>query len=226
MNTLECVLLLDRIASLRQMPRLRSLLKVNPCYISLILFLFCNLVQLPWYLYFSGRTSQEYAQAQEVGYQYLYNFTYCFRETFLNAITGRISAVISILIRDILMIFIEIFLTTYSIISFKTYTRELRDSNLSQELIRLDRFNSGLSKMSIFLSIFSILTHIFVTASGIYILFEFKLMVRILVFFAALSANIKYISNFFLFYYFNQSFHEFFRINYQNHEIRLTRMGL
>ncbi len=226
LNTIECVLLLDRIASVRIMPRITSLLKVNPWFISLILFLFCNLVQLPSYFYFSPRTSQEYAQAQRESLQYLSNFTFCFREPFYTSEISPFLTISATLVRDILMIFIESSLAFYSIYAFKSYLSDLRGSNSSHVFNRLEMFNIGLSKMSLLLSSISIMAHILVTASVLSVSNNNIILSRFLTCFATIFASLKYISNFLLFYHFNQSFHDFFRPNYQNREIRLTHLGL
>ncbi len=227
LNTIECVLLLDRIASVCQIPRLKSLLKINPWCISLVLFAFCNLVQAPSYFYFSARTSQEYAQAQADAYQYSSNFTYCFQEPFFTSIAGRILTILSILTRDILMIFVEVFLAFYSIFAFKRYLNNLRAFNSAHIFNRLEIFNIGLSKMSILLSLMSVMAHIFAgLAVSIGAFDRSGFIGRIFTFTAAFFASIKFISNFFLFYYFNQSFHDSFRPNYENREIRLTHLGL
>jgi hypothetical protein len=223
LNTIDVLLLLDRIASVIVTPRLRYILKMNPCFIALALFLLCNLIQAPNYFLFTGRTSGEYALAQK---DYLPNFTYCFREPFFASLLGRMSTIISTLLRDFATLLIEIFLTFYSIIAFKKYLRDLRGSNSSHVFNQLEMFNIGLSKMSILLSLMSITCHIFSACTVLLTTYDIILLARVFSFLTIFFLNLKFISNFLLFYNFNQSFREFFRPNYQNHEIHLSHMGL
>jgi hypothetical protein len=227
LNTIDCVLLLDRITSVSQMPTLRSVLKLNPFGLSLFIFLVSCLLQVPFYFFVSGRTSEEYAQAQKENYQYLVNFTYCLKEPFFTTVTARILAISSVLIRDVLIIFIETYLAIYSIKAFRKYLRDLRGSNSAHVFNRLELFNIGLSKMSFFLAFMSIMVHLFSLIQFFITAFDnINILARFFNVVAGFFLNLKYISNFFLFYYFNQSFHDFFRPNYQNHEIRLTHLGL
>ena len=85
----------------------------------------------------------------------------------------------------------------------------INPSNSFQIVNQLEEYNDNLTKMTLYLSLCSISCNIAVGLGYImasYNDLEYLSWMRLLIFFANLFGIIKYLSNFFLFYYFNINF--------------------
>ncbi len=232
LDLIDCVMLLDRISNTSESQLIKSLFEKNPYVVSTLIFFFCNVVMAPSYFFFSQRSTEEYSNVQ-TDYRLLINFTYCFREPAVTSWLGRFFLIEIVFIRNLLTLLLQIILSVYSIIAFKNYLdRRLRDfrdlnsnnnsNNLNQTFDRVEKFNNDLAKMTISLSAISILSHIFIAIVYLLTVFDTvnSVILRILNFLAAFFTILKYLSNFFLFFFFNHNFRAFLNrcFRFQNDE--------
>ena len=183
LNVLDCILLMERLSSLtdgnqhnRISIYLRSFFKLNPKLISLLILIICVLVNLISFFFVSPRNDADYKEVMN-DYNKIVKFTYCNREGFFSNSPGTIIVVLIIFIRDVLPLIFEIILGLYSIFMFRKFlkdlSRELPSMNESQfdsktvttsrnnpTLNKIENYNEKLTRMTIYLCICSILSHI------------------------------------------------------------------
>ena len=154
------------------------------------------------------------------------NFTYCYREPFFQNWPGRIISILIVIVRDCLTLFIQIVLSIYSILLFKRYLNDqlgqLNEYNSSSQILnKIEEYNDNLTKMTLYLSLCSILCN-FIIGFG-YVMVSFNtienMFVRLIIFLANLFGILKYFSNFFLFYHFNKTFRAAFFHCFRNDDL-------
>lgn len=232
-NVIDCVLLLERISNITNYPLIKSFFKINSYLICFVLFIICNLTNIISYFFVTPRKDETYMEVMK-NIDLLVNFTYCKREPFFQSTLGRTISVLVIFVRDGVVLIMEIGLSISSVILFKKYLKaksieffsiisSMNNNNncnsnngqLNPQQIfdRVQNYNIRLTKMTIYLSIYSILIHVVVAFSYIQVSLDIRnpVLMRTVVLISYSLASIKFISNFFLFYYFNPHFRNFFR---------------
>jgi len=176
---------------------------------------------LATYFIFESRSETEYEYAIQ-NINILNNFTYCYRNPYFQNWPGRVIPILIVVFRDGFTLIIQIILSLYSIYMFKKYLNEQinqinetnNEYNSKQMLNRIQEYNDNLTKMTLYLSFCSIMCN-FIVGSA-YVLVSYNIpstsLMRLLNYFANLFGIIKYFSNFFLFYYFNQKFRTFITV--------------
>ena len=195
--------------------------------ICFILFIICNLINLVTYFPFGSRSDQDYEYAIQNLNELMKNFTYCYREPFFQDWPGRAILISIVVFRDGFTLLAQIFLSLYSILLLDKYLKDqvsrlsdINPSNSSQIVNQLEEYNDNLTKMTLYLSLCSILSNVGIGFG--YITWSYNdpgslSLIRLLIFVANLFGILKYISNFFLFYHFNKSFRSTFQcFKYEN----------
>jgi hypothetical protein len=220
LNSLDCILLFERISCLTNKRMIKKFFEINSYLICLILFIVCNLINLTSYFFFSSRNESEYEMAIQ-NIKVLNNFTYCFREPFFQDWPGRAIPIVIVVFRDGFILIAQIVLSLCSIIMFRRYLKEqmielnsINELNSSQILNQLEEYNDNLTKMTLYLSLCSIMCNLIIGSGFIMVSFNFSenTSMRLIIFMANLIGLIKHSSNFFLFFHFNRYFRDFFKI--------------
>jgi hypothetical protein len=221
-NILDCVLLLERTSLLTK--RLDKFARMDSFKMNIYIFCGCNILNLPGYFLYDVKSNQAFYNAA-TNYEETINFKYYSTSPFFLTLTGRIIIIFLVLIKDILTLVIEMILSIILIVLFKDYITNkltlltpslLKNSNQDQQeqqsdslMIqsnnelpkKLDKLNLKLIKMTIFISMCSIMSHlVLVLCYIIYLIDDTSLMARYASFTAILFVLFKYISNFFFFY--------------------------
>jgi len=206
--------------------------------ICILLFIVCNIINLPIFFVVSPRKESDYDEILN-DLDKLSTFTYCSREPFFFSQTGRLIIYFNVICRDGLTLFIEITLSVYSLILFRKYlnkqsnqinsisltqlennlnqvideNKNNKQLNSSRLINKMESFNRDLTKMTLCLSLCSIVSHFGTACCYILVSLDDKrnLIITTLIFFTFLLFNIKFFSNFYLFYYFNLNFKAFIK---------------
>ena len=237
LNIMDCILLFERLTTLTNYRLIKSFFNYNSYLICFLLFLACNVINSPLFFVLIPRKSSEYIEVSH-DLDKLTNFTYCYRDPFFSNQTGRSIIMLNVLLRDGLTLVIEISLSIYSLILFQKYllkqTTQLtvsiantntishqinaienvdENQNSSRLMDKLESFNQGLTKMTLYLSLCSIISHFGTACCYILVSLDDKrnLLISSLIFTTFLLINLKFISNFFLFYHFNINFRAYIK---------------
>ena len=220
LNVMDCILQLERLTITTNYNFVKKFFKLNHNFVCFCVILACCLINLSSYFVLSSRSDSEYIEAAASNnLNQLINFTYCYRQPYFFTQDGQSLLVVTIVFRDFVSLIIECSLSIYSIISLRRYIKQTSiDSNLinlntnnpigqiqSDIIKRIEKYNVKLTKMTLYLSMCSIISHIGVA------LFYFQLSNEendrnISVCVCILLISLKYLSNFFLFYQFNSNF--------------------
>jgi hypothetical protein len=228
-NSLDCLILFERNACF--LDKLKRFTKLNPYFLSFIVFFVCNIINSPYLFYSFTREESEYIAAVNDPKP---NFTYCQRNTFFLTIFGQVILMIVVIFRDIIILILQIYLSAASIVYFKDYLRFKRhaimcfsitaNNDISNENLRYitdmsetglnksEIFNSKLTKMTIYLVGCSTVLHLTLAFGYLVMIIFFSQNTLIANYFTIvciLIAFLKYISNFLFFYYFFKLFRQF-----------------
>jgi hypothetical protein len=230
LNILDCILLLERLTAITKNATIKSFFNYNPNLICFFVFLASNLLNITSFFITNGRSDMEYNQVVH-DLDKLTNFTYCYRQPFFSNQIGRSLVVVTIALRDFVTLLIEFILSLYSIIIFKRYIKQQSmeshsiqtiNSSGSQNQIemikKIEKYNINLTKMTIFLSMCSTISHIgvamfYVQLSNSSNDENTSFIRQYSAFVSICLVNLKCLSNFFLYYNFNLNFKYFFRNN-------------
>lgn len=227
-NILDCMILFERLTSFVDI--LKNYSKFNPYNLCLITFLICNFINIPYFFYFTIRSEQELNTAR-LNPNLNESFTYCAREEYFQSFYGQLILILVILFRDILTLIFELTSSILSIFLFRNFLLKRKkaiknqintsqnqsviiDSKESDSVIKTEKFNIKLTKMTIYLSICSTLLHLSVAISYLIMIIiksNSNIKTNSFVLFCILVAYIKHISNFFFFFHFNKHFRNFFK---------------
>jgi hypothetical protein len=212
LNLLDCILLVERLSKIDQSSKIiKYLLKFNSYLLSFILFLICNLINLPSYFLLLPRNQEE-----EENFIIDEKTSYCDRNTYFIETNGRIFVYIVIILRDVLTISTKIILAIITIRSLRNYLQKTIDTNTNHLGMRIVKksvhYNSQLTKMTLYLSLLSILSHIvFLSCYLLGLINVNDSRIFLSLFLASfIILNLKYSANFYLFYQFNEKFREYF----------------
>ena len=223
-NLLDCFILLERSSHFKVY--LKKIASINPYIIVVTFSCICITLDIPNFITHEQRFDKEFDDALN-NYSQLVQFTYCKRN---KNILFTIFPIISIIIKDILLLIIEIFLATCSIILFKNYIKDIkfkkinmiesthirRNNSRNVDVIpaieKLSGFNIKLTKITIFLSISSILSHIgLLICYIVFFLNDNSILAHSSYMFCLVFLYIKCFSTFLVFYHFNKSFRCFLK---------------
>jgi hypothetical protein len=223
-NILDCVLLVERVSLLTK--RFDKFARLDSFKINICIFFGCNLLNLPGYFLYDVKSNEDFQKAAENIHDTI-NFKYYSTNPFFLSLSGRIIIIVLVFIKDILSLVVEILLSIVLIILFKNYLtnkktlitssknkfsnqdqdqQEQQSDSLMVQLNnklpnKLDKLNLKLIKMTIFISICSIMSHlVLVLCYVIYLIDDTSFLARYASFTGILFVLFKYISNFFFFY--------------------------
>ena len=224
-NLLDCFILLERSSHFKVY--LKKITSINPYIIVLTFSCICITLDIPNFIMHEQRLDYEFDEALN-NYSILIQFTYCKRNRNL---WFTIFPLISIIIKDILLLIIEIFLATCSIILFKNYIKNTKLKHLAKRFYvlentenkqnsqsrydfisnkaiqKLQGYNLKLTKTTIFLSISSILSHIgLLICYMVFFINDNSILAHSSYMFCLVFLYIKCFSTFLVFYHFNKSF--------------------
>jgi hypothetical protein len=228
-NILDCLILFERLSNF--VKKFKKFSSYDTTNVSILIYLFCFLVSLPFMLTFSIKQEKEFYDAM-YNYQQAITFTYCKKEQFFESFSGEIILVLVILIRDIFLLIFELFTSIISIILFNRYLckkkrvfislkkmnlrtgNRIHTTNTDQKNIfcKAERFNSKLTRMTIALAICSLLLHMasLVTSISGY-LNDNSILSHYFYFLSVFFYCLRFLTNFIFFYYFNSNFRNFFK---------------
>ena len=228
-NVLDCFILLERISYFNETIKLK-LSKFKARKLSVIAFLVCNLINLPYIVQFLPRLDYEYQEAMSNFNLTTVDFTYCKRNSYFQSNGSKIALFLIIFLRNFVTTLIQLVLALYSIKYFRDYLKKKRfylylyslnnnnnDFNLEyyKVLYRNEKFNRNITKMTILISLCSILLNFSIIATYLTIMIFFNsittLEVRQFYLILFFLGYLKYSSNFFFFCKFNKSFRIFSR---------------
>ena len=227
LNIIDCILLLERLTTITNYNFIKSFFNYNPNFVCILIIILANLINLSSFFILSSRSNLEYKEAMN-NLETLTNFTYCYRQPFFLNQTGRSLVVVTIAFRDIISLLIELLLSIYSIIYFRRYIKQKSiesnsfqnlNSTSSQNQIdlikKIEKYNINLTKMTIYLSLCSMISHFGIAIFYIQISNNDKesFLRRYSVFITTFLVNLKFLSNFLLFYQFNVNFRYYFKKN-------------
>jgi hypothetical protein len=226
-NILDCLILFERLSNF--VKRFKKFSTYDTTCVSFLVYLICFFVSLPFMLTFSIKEEKEFYEAMN-NYQIAIAFTYCRKETFFDSFIGEIILVLVILIRDILLLLFELFTSIISIFLLNRYLCKKKKVFISLKKIHLrngfrnhttdlhnifckaEKFNSKLTRMTIYLAVCSLLLHLasLVTSITGYVN-DNSILSHYFYFLSVFSYCIRFLTNFFFFYYFNSNFRNFFK---------------
>jgi hypothetical protein len=234
LNVLDCILLMERLSNLTDGYRvsiyLKKFFKLNPKLISFIILIFCVLINVVSYYFISPRSDTEYKKVVK-DYKMIIKFTYCNREAYFSELPGVFIVFLIIFLRDCFPLVFEIVLSLYSMFMFRNYLKnrsrefgsidELASvsSRNNQALNKIETYNDKLTRMTIYLCLCSILSHIGVALGSIQVASnqnKGNILARIGIFLSLFLTTLKYFSNFFLYFYFNKRFQSYFKCKNEN----------
>ena len=112
-------------------------------------------------------------------------------------------------VRDISTICLAILINIVTVLKFHQFKRS-KKTTLSRDEKKKSNDENNLIKMSIYISIMSVLTHVFMFATNIYQMFPSSFTLYLFHLFTAFSLLLKYILDCVLFYAFNRIFKDYF----------------
>ena len=224
-NILDIFILFERCTHF--VDRLKPYSRFNPYVVCLITFIVCNVINFPYMFAFSAQQEDVLNEAM-VDPDLPQNFTYCKRE--FTTSYGRIILMAVAFLRDFVTLFLELAASIISIVLFRRFLfkRKLVIQNQNQAMIhnlnnqtenmpdalsRAEKFNLKLTKMTVYLSICSIILHMTIALSYIAVVVissDSGILSNSVTVFCCMAIHIKYMSNFIFFFYFNQHFRDFF----------------
>ena len=216
LNLLDCVLLFERLTFIggSNTIRMKKFFTYNSYFVCFILFLICNLINLPSYFFLLPRNEQTVNDLWSFENKLI---SYCERNAYFTESNGRIFVYLVILFRDILTILIEIGLAILSVVSFRKYIEKItllpnNESRRARLFKKAELYNLHLTKMTWYLSLLSIFSHIgFFTCYVLcYININDPTIFLSLILISFIFINLKYTSNLYLFYHFNEKFRDYF----------------
>jgi hypothetical protein len=233
-RNIDCLILLERISYF--VPKLKQISSHNAYNVCFVIFFLSFIINLPYYFYLNIRNESEFYQVLN-DTKKLSSFTYCTRETFFFTSYGKLILYFVTIIRDIITLLIELILNFLSIFLFKKYIKEklamlticditsLGITNTNNKALvnfrsvgpsnnnvfsKLENYNSKLTKMSVCLSLTSILMSMAISAGCLAFLSDDNSLTgHYMVFFVSFFGYIKALSNFLFFYCLNDNFKKF-----------------
>jgi hypothetical protein len=224
-NIIDCIILFERLSNFRNKGKLNSFFDYNAYKVCSLLFGFTALLNSPNIFFFDIKFDSDF-EAIKYDYNRLIKFVYCDRNNFFDTLVGQMIIVIIVLIKDVCTLIAEIVLNITCFLSFKyyfknklqqfyvnldltrhanNYSRDITSESLKRSIYKIESYSTKLTQMTIYLSIFSILSHLFLALIYVMNLAE-ENVTRLYGFLSMLFLMIKIISNFFLFYFFNKNF--------------------
>ena len=185
--------------------RLRKSYNIDFNKLTLFLFLFCIILHAPTFFLFIPAFVD--VQLDE---NTPFRIWYIGIADFSNTITGKVLTYLQYVIRDVLPLITKLILNSLLVYLVKSYVNKLKKENITQSNIKSESFISKRDRnqtyISLFMSIFSILEHIFYIAS--YILYFLNKFSDSNIFFctATFFISVKQMLNIFVFYKFNSLF--------------------
>lgn len=218
-NILDILISLERLSTVYFIAdKITKLAKpVVVCFVILFISFFIN---SPLYFVFRIRSSDEFYQeyvAQST------TFTYCGQTDFFRQLYSFPLFILYILImflRDIITLILEIVVSSICIYHYRKHQKRLmrltRPTHVSDRTInhlrRIEEGGQKLLKMTICMSILSILSHLIVFFTHLFPMISTSLLNSFnyfyFVFLTIASFGLKHISNFLLFYLFNSNFRQ------------------
>jgi hypothetical protein len=225
-NLLDCFILLERSSHFRTF--LKKIAKINPHLVVFTFTCICISLDFPNYITNDQRFDYEFDEAFN-NYSILIQFTYCKRN---KNVLVTIFPIVSIIVKDILLLVFEISLAIYSIVLFKNYIKKMKLKNFtnkrisfkepiefepkkltsfdiisSRAIAKLKDYNLKLTKVTIFLSVCSISSHIgLLICYVIFFLNDNSILAHSSYMLCLLFLYLKCFSTFAVFYRFNQNF--------------------
>jgi hypothetical protein len=199
---LDILISLERLAVF--IDRLKVMKNVSAYIICFISFILCSIVNSPVYFWYYVKSNQEF-------YSELFNLTiqpdkfyFCGRTGFLNKPICLISSALAIFIRDILTLLVEV--VTGLLLAYYCHQFVKRRTSLGNFSENDSRNFYKVLKMTLILSLLSIITHVCLFVFFLIGMFNFvkgdKIWLREF-YWTTLTCLFKYSSNFFVFYFFN-----------------------
>lgn len=178
----------------------------------------CILINIPSYFQLRIRHDYEF-DYNNYDYDSLQNFEYCDKESFSKSLIGKVLLFGVFILRDLVTLLIEILLAYKSLRSYKFYLNQRTvvlnlHSTLSQNFnstsyVERKNKNNNLTKMTLVLSLASIICHVFSFCLALTLLL-YKNQAFLLfscIFFILFKNSL----NIFSFYFFNKNFKKSFR---------------
>ena len=203
-NILDLFVLLERLANFNV--KWKRLLRFSPLTNLLITIVACSIINLPFYFY-RVVISDEQLYTNLVNIQPNSTYILCDRASFISSSLGNVLTIFSALLKDVCTFVLEI----YGCIQLVVYFRRFFSFKIGQQHgdVRPSKYDKNrqhrkITLMVIVFSMFSIQTH----AAMIFLFFGFFLKLNIpheqtIV---MLVLTLKPLSNFFVFYYFDNNF--------------------
>jgi hypothetical protein len=237
LNVLDCIILGERCSNFNR--HFDPFFRINSHVICLVVLLACSIINLPIFFDLSPRPEPEFQQAL-TNLTFLDSFSYCSTGQFMSSLYGKITNFIVIFVRDILTLLAEIAISVYSIVLFKQFLNKRalestinacevnRENGIdSYDVIQvaspstyaqntavsdLNSFNTKLTKMTLYMSLCSILTHTgYLLVFLIYGPNNNSILSHIMTLVALAITLVKHVSNFFLFFFFNKNFRQYIK---------------
>ena len=232
-NILDCVILLERLSNFGSKRKLNRFFNYNAYRVCLLLFGLTALLNSPNIFFFDTKFDSDFEIIKR-DYDKLIKFIYCDRNQFFDTLAGQMIIIIIVIIKDIFSLIAEVALNISCFFSFKYYFKnklqkfymelnmsrhnarasETTDEALKRSIYKIESYNTKLTQMTMYLSMFSMLSHLFLAMVYVMNLAEENVS-RIYGFLSVLLFLVKIISNFFLFYFFNRNFRLYVKYFYK-----------
>ena len=206
-NMLDLMIALDRLSIF--IKKLRIITQHSPTKITSSIIVGCVIINSPvFFMFYPKSNKQLYYEANSN----IKELTYCGKNSFFNTDIGVLIILTVIILRDLITVIFEIIIVIWAIGYYRNYSKnDILSEHLKRKAsissIKREERYKQLLLMSIYLCIMSTINHSIVCFSSVLSLFYKPSSIFFnLLFISTLSLCIKYISNFFIFYYLNSNF--------------------
>ncbi len=236
-NLLDCIIIMERLINFHTSFTEKFKFLNHSNVVCLATFLTTSTLSIANFFFYNIRDNSEFVEAIK-SYEILQSFTYCRRVK--SNFNAELLILLLLIIRDFLPLILEIILSVLLIKYFKVYLDERKrilysnkkkksnhllsmhivyriannshsvDIKFKEKISNLENYNTKLTKMILWMSFCSILSHI--GASYYYIIFmiyDNSLLAHSSLIIANCFILVKYATNFFFIYYFNGNFKKY-----------------